>query len=176
MLAHDIVFGWVGGFRRSVAACSTQRPFCAPAPALLVLSAFALRKPASFYNRSALIPAWMPPAVSGSSLACPVASPQCRSVALEFHQGHELRGHYGERTGSALIRWGISPHCACLVWRHGRLGWFLDEVKDPRNADIEPQQRAIIDTKFAEVGLLRSRVALALENMRGGPFSFSFLD
>jgi hypothetical protein len=35
---------------------------------------------------------------------------------------------------------------ACLVCRHGRLGWFLDEVKDPRNADIAPEQRAIIDS------------------------------
>ena len=54
---------------------------------------------------------------------------------------------------------------ACLVWRHGRLGWFLDEVKGPRNANIEPEQRAIIDTAFADVGILRSRVALAIDNM-----------
>jgi hypothetical protein len=27
---------------------------------------------------------------------------------------------------------------ACLVWRHGRLGWFLDEVKGPRNANMSP--------------------------------------
>jgi hypothetical protein len=54
---------------------------------------------------------------------------------------------------------------ACLVWRHGRLGWFLDEVRDPRNADIEPEQRAIIDTAFAEVGVPTSRVALAIESI-----------
>ena len=54
---------------------------------------------------------------------------------------------------------------ACLVCRHGRLGWFLDEVKGPRNANIEPEQRAIIDTAFADFGVLRSRVALAIDNM-----------
>jgi hypothetical protein len=54
---------------------------------------------------------------------------------------------------------------ACLVWRHGRLGWFLDEVKGPRNANIEPEQRAIIDTAFADVGILRSRVVLVIDNM-----------
>ena len=66
----------------------------------------------------------------------------------------------------AVYLWqdGESP-AACLVWRHGRLGWFLDEVKGPRNANIEPEQRAIIDTAFADVGVLRSRVALAIDNM-----------
>jgi hypothetical protein len=62
----------------------------------------------------------------------------------------------------AVYRWqdAESP-AACLVWRHGRLGWFLDEVKGPRNADIEPEQRAIIVSAFAELGILRSRIALA---------------
>jgi hypothetical protein len=66
----------------------------------------------------------------------------------------------------AVYLWqdGESP-AACLVWRHGRLGWFLDEAKGPRNANIEPEQRAIIDTAFADVGVLRSRVALAIDNM-----------
>jgi hypothetical protein len=63
---------------------------------------------------------------------------------------------------------------ACLVWRHGRLGWFLGEVKGPRNADIEPEQRAIIDTAFAEVAILRSRVALAIDNMICGDANLLF--
>ena len=63
---------------------------------------------------------------------------------------------------------------ACLVWRHGRLGWLLDEVKGPRNANIEPGQRAIIDTAFAEVGILRSRVALAIDNMICGDANLLF--
>ena len=63
---------------------------------------------------------------------------------------------------------------AWLVWRHGRLGWFLDEAKGPRNANIEPEQRAIIDTAFAEVGILRSRVALAIDNMTCGDANVLF--
>jgi hypothetical protein len=63
---------------------------------------------------------------------------------------------------------------ACLVWRHGRLGWFLDEVKGPRNANIEPEQRAIIDTAFSELGILRSRVALAIDNMICGDANLQF--
>jgi hypothetical protein len=63
---------------------------------------------------------------------------------------------------------------ACLVWRHGRLGWFLDEVKGPRNAAIEPEQRAIIDSAFAELGILRSRVALGIDNMICGDANLLF--
>ena len=63
---------------------------------------------------------------------------------------------------------------ACLVWRHGRLGWFLDEVKGPRNANIDAEQRAIIDSAFAELGILRSRVALAIDNMICGDANLLF--
>ena len=63
---------------------------------------------------------------------------------------------------------------ACLVWRHGRLGWFLDEVKGPRNADIEPEQRAVIVSAFAELGILTSRVALAIDNMICGDANLLF--
>jgi hypothetical protein len=63
---------------------------------------------------------------------------------------------------------------ACVVWRHGRLGWFLDEVKGPRNAVVEPEQRAIIDSAFAELGMLRSRVALAIDNMICGDANLLF--
>jgi len=45
----------------------------------------------------------------------------------------------------AVYLWqDVERPAACLVWGHGRLGWFLDEVKGPRNAAIEPEQRAIL--------------------------------
>ena len=75
----------------------------------------------------------------------------------------------------AVYLWQDAENPAtCLVWRHGRLGWFLDEVKGPRNANIEPEQRAIIDTAFAEIGILRSRVALAIDNMICGDANVLF--
>jgi hypothetical protein len=54
---------------------------------------------------------------------------------------------------------------ACLARRHGRLGWFLDEVKGPRNSEVEPQQFAVIGTAFAEVGVPSSQVVRAIENI-----------
>jgi hypothetical protein len=54
---------------------------------------------------------------------------------------------------------------ACLTRRHGRLGWFLDEVKGPRNVEIEPDQLEVIAAAFAHVGVLRSRVVSAIENI-----------
>ena len=51
----------------------------------------------------------------------------------------------------------------CLVRRHGRLGWFLDEVKGPRNVEIEPDQLEV--AAFAHVGVHSSQVVRAIENI-----------
>ena len=45
----------------------------------------------------------------------------------------------------AVYLWGDAARpAACLTRRHGRLGWFLDEVKGPRNVEIEPDQLEVI--------------------------------
>jgi hypothetical protein len=54
---------------------------------------------------------------------------------------------------------------ACLVGRHGRLGWFLDEVKGPRNIDVESEQLQVIGAAFAGVGVPGSRVVAAIESI-----------
>jgi hypothetical protein len=54
---------------------------------------------------------------------------------------------------------------ACLVGRHGRLGWFLDEVKGPRNIDVETEQLEAIGAAFAGVGVPGSRVVSAIESI-----------
>jgi hypothetical protein len=41
----------------------------------------------------------------------------------------------------------------------------LDEVKGPRNVEIEPQQLALIRTAFADVGVPSSQVVRAIENI-----------
>lgn len=53
----------------------------------------------------------------------------------------------------------------CLARRHGRLGWFLDEVKGPRNIEIEPGQLEVITAAFAHVGVPSSQVVRAIENI-----------
>ena len=54
---------------------------------------------------------------------------------------------------------------ACLIARHGRLGWLLDEVKGPRNSEVKPQQFALIGTAFADVGVPSRHVVSAIENI-----------
>jgi hypothetical protein len=54
---------------------------------------------------------------------------------------------------------------ACLVRRHGRLGWFLDETKGPRNADLEPGPLEIVAATFAEIGIQKSCVIAGIENL-----------
>jgi hypothetical protein len=54
---------------------------------------------------------------------------------------------------------------ACLARRHGRLGWFLDEVKGPRNGEIEPDQLEVIAAAFADVGVPSSQVVRAIETI-----------
>jgi len=53
----------------------------------------------------------------------------------------------------------------CLVRRHGRLGWFLDETKGPRNADLELGPLAIVAATFAEIGIQTSRVIFGIESL-----------
>ena len=54
----------------------------------------------------------------------------------------------------AVYLWADSAApAACSVRKYGRLGWFLDQVKGPRNADIEPERLAIIGSAFNEAGI-----------------------
>src|SRR5271165_4987623 len=53
----------------------------------------------------------------------------------------------------------------CLVQRHGRLGWFLDETKGPRNTDLEPGPLEIVAATFAEIGIQTSRAISGIENL-----------
>ena len=54
---------------------------------------------------------------------------------------------------------------ACMVRRHGRLGWFLDDVKGPRNAEIDTQDLEIIFQSFAEAKVPQASMIEALEQL-----------
>jgi hypothetical protein len=54
---------------------------------------------------------------------------------------------------------------ACSVRKYGRLGWFLEQVKGPQNADIEPERLAKIRSAFSEVGIPPYVVIAAILNM-----------
>jgi hypothetical protein len=73
---------------------------------------------------------------------------------------------YGIDAGNcAAYLWETEKPAVCLVGRHGRLGWFLNEVKGPQNIEIEPEQLKVIGAAFAGVGVPGSRVVCAIETI-----------
>jgi hypothetical protein len=53
----------------------------------------------------------------------------------------------------------------CLIRRHGRLGWFLDDVKGPRNAEIDTQDLEIIVQSFAEASIPQASMIRTIEQL-----------
>jgi hypothetical protein len=54
---------------------------------------------------------------------------------------------------------------ACLVSRHGRLGWVLHEPMGPNNADLDPGQLETICSAFAAAGVAEARGVDALDRV-----------
>ena len=54
---------------------------------------------------------------------------------------------------------------ACSVRRRGRLGWFVDEVKGPRNAEIEAPHLQTIIEQFATAGVPPHSAIRAVEEI-----------
>lgn len=58
-----------------------------------------------------------------------------------------------------------SAPAVCAVERHGRLGWFLSDVKGPMNKDIEPGLLSHIHQAFADVSIVEDRVAYSIRGL-----------
>jgi hypothetical protein len=54
---------------------------------------------------------------------------------------------------------------ACLVRRHGRFGFFLEDVKGPVNSEIEPERLEPIREAFADAGIPPASVIDYIENV-----------
>jgi hypothetical protein len=110
------------------------------------------------------LPETMPPATVGSGRRDRVDEICCLGRAWQ----NCLRS-YGSAIDagrSAVYLWDEAGRpAACLVERHGRLGWFLDQVKGPANIDVEPEQLQLIGAAFAGVGVPGSRVVAAIETI-----------
>jgi hypothetical protein len=63
-----------------------------------------------------------------------------------------------------LLETGNVP-AACSVRKYGRLGWFLEQVKGPRNIDIDSKQLAEIRTAFSKVGIPPYFIIAAIHGM-----------
>jgi hypothetical protein len=109
------------------------------------------------------LPETMPPATVGGGRRLDRVDEVCR-LGRTWRNCLVTYGGAIDTGRSAVYLWedAASP-AACLVERHGRLGWFLDEIKGPRNIDVEPEQLQVIEAAFAGVGVPQSRVVAAIE-------------
>lgn len=79
-----------------------------------------------------------------------------------------LRDYIGSvNSGSrAIYLWEDQAMPAvCSVSRRGRLGWFLDHVKGPRNAEIDTQDLEIIFQSFAEASIPQASMIQTIEQL-----------
>jgi hypothetical protein len=103
------------------------------------------------------LPETMPPAMVGNGRRLDQVDEVC-SLAGRWRN---CLASYGSSidagTCAVYLREDADRPAACLIKRHGRLGWLLDEVKGPRNSEVQPQQFALIRTAFADVGVHRAK-------------------
>ena len=111
------------------------------------------------------LPETMPPATVGNARRLDRVGTVC-SLAGRWRNCLASYGSAIDAGSCAVYLWeDAARSAACLINRHGRLGWFLDEVKGPRNSEVEPEQFALIGTAFADVGVPSSQVVRAIENI-----------
>jgi hypothetical protein len=111
------------------------------------------------------LPETMPPATVGSGRRLDRIDKVCR-LGREWRNCLATYGGAIDAGRSAVYLWEeVGRPAACLVERHGRLGWFLDQVKGPANIDVEPDQLQVIGAAFAGVGVPESRVVAAIERI-----------
>jgi hypothetical protein len=110
----------------------------------------------------------MPPATVGNARRLDRVDAVC-SLGRSWRNCLASYGSAIDAGHCAVYLWEDAARpAACLARRHGRLGWFLDEVKGPRNVEIEPDQLEAIAAAFAHVGVPSSQVACAIENIIDG--------
>jgi hypothetical protein len=97
------------------------------------------------------LPATLPPAeIEGFRRLDTVA--EIRALAKNWRNC--LAGYlFSVNDGTSAIYLSEQLEAVCSVGRHGRMGWFLVQTKDPRNGDIDPDQLAQIHAAFADAGI-----------------------
>jgi hypothetical protein len=111
------------------------------------------------------LPETIPPARIGNARRLD-NSKELRSLARTWRNCLDSYTEDIDAGSCAVYLWDdADSSAACLVRRHGRLGWFLDEVKGPRNADLDQDHVEVIAAAFACVGVPRNSVASTIENI-----------
>jgi hypothetical protein len=100
-----------------------------------------------------LLPNTLPPTQVGGARRLDKAV-TIRSLAKSWHNClAEYLGDINSGTCAVYLWEHSDGPAACSVRRYGRLGWFLEQVKGPQNADIEPMLLDHIRSTFSEIGL-----------------------
>jgi hypothetical protein len=97
------------------------------------------------------LPATLPPAeIEGFRRLDTVA--EIREIAKNWRNC--LAGYlFSVNDGTSAIYLSEQLEAVCSLGRHGRMGWFLNQAKGPKNVDIDPDQLAEIHAAFADAGI-----------------------
>jgi hypothetical protein len=107
------------------------------------------------------LPETIPPARIGNARRLD-NSKELRSLARTWRNCLDSYTEDIDAGSCAVYLWDdADSSAACLVRRHGRLGWFLDEVKGPRNADLEPRRPMQKPPRRATASAARSTAGAA---------------
>jgi hypothetical protein len=111
------------------------------------------------------LPEAMPPATVGNARRLDEVGIVC-SLAGRWRNCLASYGSGIDAGSCAVYLWEDAERpAACLIARHGRLGWLLDQVKGPRNSEVEPDQLEVITEAFAQVGVPSSQVVRTIESI-----------
>jgi hypothetical protein len=91
------------------------------------------------------------------------SAPQIRQFAKLWQNcldNHVVQVNDGQ---AAVYFWPDTDSPAlCMLLRHGRLGWALDDVKGPKNAELPTARRQEIYDAFASIGIPRGSAIRAI--------------
>jgi len=116
------------------------------------------------------LPEPIPPAVVGDARRLDSGT-ELRKLAKRWKNC--LAGFYLDAVDNGRAAVYFWPHAetpaACLVARHGRLGWALEDAKGPENAELPHARLEEIHRAFAAVGIPTESAIEALENAARAP-------
>jgi len=71
----------------------------------------------------------------------------------------------GSLTARVITTRLTNPATGCMIRRYGRLGWYLDEIKGPRNSSIERRHEVAIEQAFDEADIPSDRVIFPIKRI-----------
>jgi hypothetical protein len=132
----------------------------APSFDALVADLAPIRQPTQLIARIANLvqqlplPDPIPPAMVGGAHRLDAVA-EIRRLAKDFRNC--VASAYLDSVNSGHASVYFWPHrlapAACVVSRHGRLGWALEAAKGPQNVDLPPARQEEIDRAFKAVGI-----------------------